>query len=211
MSGTPDTRERLIEVAQDLFWRNGYNSTGIAQILEASGVLRGSLYHYFPTKEDLLIATLEWRKRMMWSSVVQPVFERIDDPIERAFGILDGYRQLLLMTEFRLGCPIGNLALELGESHPRARELLSENFDGWCGALSLCFSAIQHRLPEGVEPARLASFFLVVMEGAVMVARTHRTISSYDDAVSTLRDTIERLLADGSEWSAPRSPTPQEA
>lgn len=79
-----DVRERIIVVAADLLLKQGYGATGIAQILEAAGVLRGSLYYYFPTKEDLLLATLLWRKKMMWPEVVQPVFDRIDDPLERS-------------------------------------------------------------------------------------------------------------------------------
>lgn len=197
-----DVRERIIEVAADLFLRQGYGATGIAQILEAAGILRGSLYYYFPTKEDLLIATLEWRKKMMWPEVVQPVFDRLDDPVERLFGILDGYRQLLLHFEFQLGCPIGNLALELGESHRRIRRLLTENFDNWKSAVQLCLEEVRSRFPEQTQPADLAHFVLTVMEGAVMLARTYRTVECYDRAINMLRDYFERLQADATSWSA---------
>jgi AcrR family transcriptional regulator len=197
------TRDGIIEVAADLFWRQGYTSTGIAQILEAAGILRGSLYYHFPTKEDLLIATLEWRLKMLWPDVVQPVLDRLDDPIERVFGIMDGYRQLLTMFEFRLGCPIGNLALELDESHPRVRKLLSENFANWTSAIRKLLEDARGRFPPGTDLQQLADFCLTVMEGAVMLARTHRSIEAYDQAVTRLRDYFERLLADGADWAAP--------
>lgn len=201
MSVSRSARERIIEIAADLFLKQGYGATGIAQILDAAEVLRGSLYYYFPTKEDLLIATLEWRKRMMWQEVMQPVFDRIDDPIERVFGVLDGYRQLLLMFEFQLGCPIGNLALEVGETHHRVRELLAENFDNWKQAVGQCLQAAQARLPPEVGSEDLSHFVLTVMEGAVMLARTYRTIDCYDRAVNQLRDYFERLRADATEWA----------
>lgn len=204
MDEKQDTREKLVETAADLFWRQGYTRTGIADILQATGVLRGSLYHFFPTKEDLLVATLEWRKAMLWPDVIQPVFERISDPVERVFGILDGYRRLLEMTEFRMGCPIGNLALELGFDHPRVRALLSENFNGWRDAVRGCLDQAAGRLPADVDREQLADFVLVTMEGAVMLARTHHSLECYDRAVSSLRDYVERLLADGSDWSVPR-------
>lgn len=211
----PDIRERIIEVAADLFLRQGYGPTGIAQILDAAGILRGTLYYYFPTKEDLLLATLEWRKKMMWPEVMQPVFDRLDDPLERLFGILDGYRQLLLMCEFQVGCPIGNLALELSETHPRVRQLLAENFDNWKEAVRECLDEARTRLPSEAKPADLAHFVLTVMEGAVMLARTYRTISCYDRAITMLRDYFERLQAAATDWdarpatkaaSAPKSP-----
>src|SRR5579871_3721013 len=106
-----ETRERLIETARTLFLKNGYGNTGIAQILKTADVGSGSLYYFFPTKEDLLLAVLRKYKDLLGPMVIQPVFDRVQDPIERIFGVLDGYRQLLLITEFEQGCPIGNLAL----------------------------------------------------------------------------------------------------
>lgn len=198
----PDARERIIEVAADLFLKQGYGATGIAQILEAADILRGSLYYYFPTKEDLLLATLEWRKKMFWPEVVQPVFDRLDDPLERMFGILDGYRNLLMDCEFQMGCPIGNLALELSESHPRVRQLLAENFDNWKNAVKGCLEQARHKLPEESKPGDMAHFVLTVMEGAVMLARTYRTIECYDQAIDRLRDYFDRLQTDASEWGS---------
>jgi hypothetical protein len=127
----------------------------------------------------------------------------VDDPIERVFGILDGYRQLLTMTKFRLGCPVGNLALELGDSHPRVRKLLAELFELWCDAVRQCLYAARGRLPSDIDTKELARFVLNTMEGAVMLARTYRRIEAYDDAVNRLRDYFERLLADGSDWKSP--------
>src|SRR5690349_959146 len=128
---TLDTKDRILEAARDLFWRQGYTATGVAQILKSANAKSGSLYYFFPTKEDLLLAVLEKYKELLWPVVIQPVFDRVSDPIERVFGILDGYRRMLIMTECSGGCPIGNLALELADTHPAARQLCAENFDGW--------------------------------------------------------------------------------
>ena len=87
------TRDRLVEAARTLFWKHGYASTGIAQVLKAADAGSGSLYYFFPTKEDLLLAVLEWYQENLWPEVVQPVFDRVSDPIERIFGILDAYRR----------------------------------------------------------------------------------------------------------------------
>ena len=55
----PDTRERLITAAMELFTLQGYERTGLAQIARKAAANPGSLYYFFPTKEDLLAATLE--------------------------------------------------------------------------------------------------------------------------------------------------------
>src|SRR2546425_8097465 len=110
---TRTTKDRIIESARVLFLEQGYVATGLAQILKAAEANSGSLYYYFPTKEDLLIAVLERYKEMLWPFVIRPVFERVSDPIERTFGILDSYRRLLLQSDWSYGCPIGKLSLVL--------------------------------------------------------------------------------------------------
>lgn len=190
------TRERLIEAAMELFVFQGYGNTGLAQIARKAGVLPGSLYYFFPTKEDLLHATLERRKQLLHPEVLQAIWERHDDPIERVFGLLAGYRSMLELTEFKHGCPIGNLVLELAETHPRARALLAQNFEGWLEAVARCFEDARERLPVPSDARRAAVFVLTTMEGAVMLARTYRNFEAYDAAVVSLRDYVERLLAD---------------
>lgn len=201
----PDTRSRLLAAAMELFVLQGYAATGLAQIARKAGVLPGSLYYFFPTKEDLLIATLELRKALLGPEVLDPIWNECEDPIERVFGLLRGYRAMLELTEFRHGCPIGNLVIEVGETHPRSRALLVQNFDNWLDAVEACFDAARPRLPRGADTRALAVFVLTTMEGAVMLARAYRNFEAYDAACLHLRDYVERLLAEGIIAAAPRS------
>lgn len=70
------------------------------------------------------------------------------------------------------GCPIGNLALELNETHPAARHILEQNFKAWRDVVRSALDGASDRLPEGVETEGLATFVLTTMEGAVILART---------------------------------------
>jgi TetR/AcrR family transcriptional regulator, transcriptional repressor for nem operon len=190
-----DTRERIVETARRLFWEQGYSATGVAQILDEAGVRSGSLYYFFPTKDDLLLAVLEQYKQLLDPMVVRPVFERVRDPIERVFGILAGYRQLLIQTKYQHGCPIGNLALEVGHVQPAARKLIAENFTGWRKAIELCLADAADRLPRRMNRERLSLFVLTTMEGAVMLARSYHSLEPYDAAVEQLRDYFDQLLS----------------
>ncbi|MGH8103050.1 MAG: TetR/AcrR family transcriptional regulator [bacterium] len=193
-----------MEVARQLFFQQGYNATGIAQILKTSNAYSGSLYHFFQTKEDLLAAVLEKYKAMLKTDVLQPAFARASDPIERLFAVLDGYRRLLQATDFHLGCPIGNLALEVSNSYPLVRRLITENFEDWCQAIENLISAASGRLPLDTNAKELSRYVLATMEGAVMLARAHRSFEPFDAAINSLRNHFDRLLQDGSQWSSPR-------
>jgi len=187
------TRERIVEAARDLFFRQGYVATGVAQILKASNANSGSLYHFFPSKDDLLVAVLEKYQALLEPRVLKPAFERVEDPIERLFAVLDGYRLLLEATNFELGCPIGNLALEISNSQPAARRLIIKNFKAWCNAIRRLIEDAEDRLPRDIEPAGLSTHVLATMEGSVMLARAYRSFEPFDQAINQLKDYIGRL------------------
>lgn len=194
------TRDRLVAAARRLFWEQGYHATGIAQILREADARSGSLYYFFPTKEDLLLAVLEEYRTLLWPEVLEPAFDRVADPVERVFAILDGYRRLLLLTEFHSGCPIGNLALEVGADIAAARALLAANFAAWRDAVRACLEEAADRFPRDADLDQLATFVLTTMEGGVMLARTERSLEPFERAVAALRDYVERLLEDGGTW-----------
>lgn len=195
----PSARERLVEAARELFYLQGYEATSVAEILEKAGANSGSLYYFFKSKQDLLLAVLEHYKDMLYPAVIEPAFQRVEDPVERIFAILDGYRQGLFYTVFTGGCPIGSLGIEVGDRIEEARKRVAENFDGWCGWIRRCLDDAGDRLPPNLDREQLARFVLTVMEGGVMQARAHGKIDPFDACVAQLRDYFNRLLAEGAQ------------
>jgi TetR/AcrR family transcriptional regulator, transcriptional repressor for nem operon len=187
------TRDRILFAAMQLFATKGYQSTSIADILHAANAHSGSLYHFFPTKQHLLLAILERYRDGIEPMLLAPAWEAVADPIERVFSLLASYRRALEGTECTYGCPIGSLALELHEPDPPVRELLAVNFDGWVRHVQACLDAGKHRLPRGLDTQQLATFIRTTMEGGVMQARTHRSLTAFDASVASLRDYFNRL------------------
>jgi AcrR family transcriptional regulator len=187
------TAQRLVMAAMRLFAEKGYGSTSVADILREAGANSGSLYHAFPTKQDLLLEVLRWYRDGIGPMLLSPAWDGVEDPIERVFALLAAYRRMLVSTDCLYGCPIGSLALELHEPDPSVRELLAVNFDGWVAAVEGCLAAAAGRLPKGADITRLARFVLTTMEGGVMQARTHRSPVAFDAGVESLRDYFNRL------------------
>jgi AcrR family transcriptional regulator len=165
----------------------------VADILQAAGANSGSLYHFFPTKQDLLLAVLDGYREGIHPMLLAPAWEGVEDPIERVFALLGRYRAALRGTECLYGCPIGSLALELHEPDPPVRERLAANFDGWVEAVRGCLEEAGERLPAGLDRRGLAVFVLTTMEGGVMQARTHRSLEAFDASVAHLRDYFRML------------------
>jgi AcrR family transcriptional regulator len=182
----PDTRSRIVLAAMELFWEKGYSSTSVADLLKRADVNAGSLYHFFPGKQDVLIAVLETYRDGIGPMLLEPAWGRIDDPIEKVFALLSHYRKHIVDTGCTYGCPIGSVALELHEPDPAVRELQAGP-----------------RLPADVDRTELAEFVLTTMEGAVMQARTFRDVASFDRSIAQLRAYFERLERDAGGVSRP--------
>jgi len=189
-----DTRTRIVVAAMELFWEKGFNSTSVADILSRSQVNSGSLYHFFPGKQDVLIGVLEAYRDGIGERLLAPAWDAIADPIEKIFALLARYRRSIVETDCVYGCPIGSLALELHEPDPAVRALLAANFANWTAAVEARLAEAAERLPRGLDRRALAEFVLTTMEGGVMQARTHRDVAYFDRMVATLRDHFELLF-----------------
>src|SRR6476620_11307665 len=157
-----DTRTRIVEAAMELFWLKGYGSTSIADILSRSQVNSGSLYYFFPGKQDVLVAVLEAYRDGIGPMLLEPAWSGVDDPLERVFSLLASYRRALVETDCTYGCPIGSLALELHEPDPPVRELMAANFTAWVQAVEAQLRSAANRFPRDTDFRALAELVLNV-------------------------------------------------
>ncbi|HEV8019155.1 MAG TPA: TetR/AcrR family transcriptional regulator [Steroidobacteraceae bacterium] len=189
----PETRERILRTAFQLFHEQGFHATGIATIVREAGINPGSLYHFFDSKDQLLLQVLEFAIGYLEPAVMAPVERRTSDPFERIFALLAQYREGMVASGCRMGCPIGNLALEVSDSNPEARDLIHRNFQNWASRVAGWLTEAGQRLPKQLDRAQLARFVLTVMEGGLMQARAANDLRPFDEAVAVLRQHLELL------------------
>lgn len=198
----PTTRDRLIDSARFLFWERGFAGTSMSELLAHAQVNSGSFYHFFDSKEGLLRAVLEQYIELLRPMVVDPAFASSGRPLERIFAILAGYREKILATDSRYGCPIGRLALEIDSENAPAHALIARNFEGWIEAVRECIIEMWPIMPTGADVDALATFVLVTMEGGVMLSRSYRSVEPFDRAVAQLREHFRLLLTSANEAKA---------
>ena len=154
-----DTRTRIVRAAMELFSRLGYQSTSVQTILSEAGVNAGSLYHFFPGKQDVLVAVLETYRDNIAAMLLEPAWRDVADPIEKVFTLLARYRAIIAATECSYGCPIGSLALEIsepdGSAAPARREFLGMDRRG-AGLPGECRCMLAERNgPRGARRVRV--------------------------------------------------------
>ncbi len=126
------TRQRIIEVANRLFYHKGYNRTSFTDVVDASGVPRGNIYYYFKTKDEILRAALAYRLERI-SQMLESWSETYRTPIERLKRFLEILPNSVESLK-RYGCPMGTLNTELGKEQLDLRDearALFELFESW--------------------------------------------------------------------------------
>jgi TetR/AcrR family transcriptional repressor of nem operon len=170
-----------------------------------AGINPGSLYHFFESKDQLLLAVLEFSIGYLSPAVMEPVESRNLDPIERIFALLERYRDGMVRHGCRMGCPMGNLALEVSDGYPEARRLIHRNFENWAKRVEGWLMEVGDKLPPQLNRSRLAHFILTVMEGGLMQARAANDLKPFDESVAVLREHLNLLcLQAGSKRGAAR-------
>ena len=187
------TRERLITTAAELFWRQGYAQTGVNEIIQQAGATSGSFYHFFPTKEDLLLAVVDHVAEVFETEVFSPASDEATDAVEQLFAIFESYRRLLLESGFTFASPMGSLAAEVSENHPPVRARLAEIQAAWTQRIEQLLMDPGERLPGDVDRGALAGFVISVVEGAVVQARVARSLAPFDASIGQLRNYLGLL------------------
>jgi len=165
------TRDRLVRTAAGLFWSQGYAQTGVSSIMERASATSGSFYHFFPTKEDLLLAVLDAVGEMVAEEVLDSAERTADTAAGRLRVLADAYRDHVEAGASAFGLPLVSLAGELGADHREARlrlgQLLDElvsRVERWCGKP-------EADLPSIADQRRFADHVVAALEGAAAMAR----------------------------------------
>lgn len=113
-------KERIIETASDLFYNQGYNQTGINQIIAEAGVAKASMYQHFRSKEDIAVAYLV-KRHGMWVGKLNACVSSLETPKKKIVGCFDYLMQWLVEVDFR-GCGWQNIIVDLPEDHQKIQD-----------------------------------------------------------------------------------------
>ncbi len=171
-SSRPSARDRILNTASDLFYKEGVHSVGIDRIIAESGVAKMSLYNHFKSKDALIAAWLEQRDENWRRWFVERVEQLATDPGDRLLAIFDALREWFEQPDFR-GCAFINSTVELVEpQHPGYQVAMAHQQ----AILAYILSLVQAtNLPE---PETLAQQLLILAEGAIVIAMMQRNSAS---------------------------------
>ncbi|MER5550676.1 TetR/AcrR family transcriptional regulator [Streptomyces sp. NPDC002793] len=196
-----DSRERMILSAAALLREYGASATSIDRVLAHSGAPRGSVYHHFPGGRAQLIDEAVALAADFVAGLIDAA-EQADDPVEAVDAFFVSWRDRLVESEFRAGCPIVAVAVETNDDAPRLARSAAAVFARWQEALAALL--IRHGLAEE-RSRRLGAFIIAAVEGAVIMCRAEQSTAPIEAAAAEVHHLLVYALRDrpGTE-SAPR-------
>lgn len=158
---TSSARKRILDVASDLFYREGIRSIGVDTIVEKSDVGKATLYRHFPTKDDLIVAYLEENGNLHWQWFDKVIAQHEGSPKEQLLALIDATMEIMAEPGYR-GCAQLNALAEFSEAdHPAHRSAVEYKHALRLRLLQLCRKA-------DVDDEVLADHLMLVINGALV-------------------------------------------
>ena len=176
------TRARIVEQAATLIHERGVAHTTLDDVKLAAEVSGSQMYHYFPDKDDLVQAVIDYH--------ATGIVSRNRQVLSGANG-LEAWRKMVITaakrTKARGGCALGSLVGQLAETDPEARTLIASGFDQWAAAIGDGLRSLhaQGKLPSDVDPDDLATTLLATLEGGLLLAQVQRSSRPFEIAINT--------------------------
>ena len=169
-------RGTILDVAATLFQTNGFNATSMKDLLAATGISAGALYHHYPTKKACALAVIRER--------VAPLMrETWVEPLRKAKSTELGVRTVLRDIAEKLdaagrvqGCPLNNLALELSLADADYRAEIQAVFREWQTILvqKIKGDMSAGKLGKDTDPTLLATMIISAYSGAMTLSKTEQ-------------------------------------
>lgn len=164
----PSKRDELVSKATEVFYRHGFQATGMDRLVAETGISKTSIYKHFGTKDDLIVATLKLRDEHIRSWLFQRMTELADTPREQLIAMFDALDEWFAQPDFH-GCMFAKACSEFQDpDHPINREA-SDHVAKL--AAQLAEIAARAGLPGPQDLARRLS---LLKEGAVVLATMGR-------------------------------------
>ncbi|TJY35951.1 TetR/AcrR family transcriptional regulator [Pontimicrobium aquaticum] len=180
-------RERIIATASDLFYNQGYNQTGINQIISEAGVAKASMYQHFRSKEDIAVAYLTAR-HTMWMGKLKECVSIQNTPKGKVIGCFDYLMEWLKEVNFR-GCGWQNIITDLPDSHEKVRNQAvhhKNDVRDWIHKLLK-----DENEYTDIEAEQLGDEVLILIEGAIILSQ----IQKDEWPIKVAKNACAKLLA----------------
>lgn len=193
MSKAERTRQFIIEKTAPIFNTKGYAGTSMNDLMNATGLTKGSIYGNFENKDEVALAAFDHNFGAVVSYIRFKTEER-PQIIDKLLVYPETYRNFLKLPFLKAGCPVLNTSAEADDTHPLLRKKA-------VNALKLWKNSVEKHIEAGIEKKEIkasinavefSAILMSLIEGAVMQAKVTGTSS----VLNITMDFLEKMIRD---------------
>lgn len=192
----PKTRNKIIDKAEKLLWYQGYEATSLNDVVGKAGVSKGAFFHYYPNKQAISQDVINKYVREQLTAPLEKHLTEATSVKNGLFNWVSEFFEGYKSHNFKGGCLLGNMALELADQNEAARETIKQHF------LDLENTMVSHLKPlmdEGkllVEPRQMARLLIASLQGVIMMSKVHKDNNRASREFQSIAQLIEYMIRD---------------
>jgi TetR/AcrR family transcriptional repressor of nem operon len=193
----PLSRTRLLEAGSTVIRAKGYTATTVDDICAAAGVTKGSFFHHFKSKEDLVLGAVAHWNQWTEAAFAAADYRRREDPLQRVLGYVDLRMAILDRTIPEFTCLLGTLVQETYATHPQVREACDRGMSAHIAGLTRDLEAAKRlHAPTADWSAESVGYFVqAVLQGSFVFAKAKQDAEVARQNLSHLRRYLLSLFA----------------
>jgi TetR/AcrR family transcriptional regulator, transcriptional repressor for nem operon len=190
------TKQKILRTGAGLIHSRGFKNTGIKDILDSSGVPKGSFYFYFKSKEDFGVALIDYYIDFISLMMKKYMEDKNLEPVERLMRFFEDGSRYYQKTNFTCGCPIGNLSQEMSDLNEPMRTRLKAAYLKMRSDLVMCLKEAQSKkqIDDALDAENLGVFILNSWEGALIDMKVSKSIKPLEIFIKMV---FEGILSTG--------------
>ena len=187
------TKETILKKSGVLFNTQGYKSTSISEITDATGFTKGAIYSHFENKDELEIETLKYLSSLMFEKLRDRIKEKstTGDKLRTVFHYFESY---ISNPPLKGGCPLLNAAIEADDSNPALQKAALKILSSLREAIvTMLANGIKYKqIKAGIDKEYYATLIIAGLEGAIMMSK----LSGNDDDIKRMIKHLNKQVAE---------------
>ena len=194
MTKAEKTRQFIIEKTAPIFNRKGYAGTSIADITEATGLTKGSVYGNFGNKDEVALAVFDHNFGLM-SSLVNKKMAEHSKTVDKLKVYLTLYAELIKAPALQGGCPVLNTAVECDDTHDLLKIKVRSAIDSWHSTILAVIRLGRERkeIRQKFDEKEFAFALIALIEGGVMLAKVTGRMTGFKAAMKQAEKMIDEI------------------
>lgn len=170
----PDaTRRKILDAAYQEIYRHGYQGTRLDDIVQATGLTKGALYHHFPNKQALGYAVVDEVISGFIAHLWREPLATTQDPLGKIIETIQHLETYTGKQIYTLGCPLNNLAQEMSPLDEGFRTRIDDVYQLWHDAVVTAFERARElgQIRSDIDPHETATFLMGALSGCIGIAK----------------------------------------